>query len=166
MPDEQANPYLNIFEVETEGGTKHFVGFIDPELAEARGIDSRCLIGEFEPMPDGEFDVHTFVANPEFLAAFVAYMNDGPIRAEDVIEYASTHPGEPLYIVDPRNMSNPEEEPPDHDVMGLFQVDPDGQVIPNSFQYHEKYEWFSISSGTSGLLEDPRFYEWMHKQDA
>ena len=160
--DELDGQLLNIFEIETENGTKHFVGFIDPATAEAHGIDSRCLIGDFTPLEDGEFDVHTFQVNPDFIEAFTEYMNGDPSQAEDVISHALTIPGEALYIVDPRNKSDPQYDPPSHDVMGAFRVDSTGQVVANSFEYHAEYEWFSTASGVSGLLEDRRFYEWLH----
>ena len=69
-------PLLNIYEIEMDGVPRHLVGFLDPVLAGARGIDTRAMVGEFEPLENGEFDLETFEVNPEFVETFTRYMNE------------------------------------------------------------------------------------------
>ena len=40
---------LNIFDIEEEGGTRHFVCFLEPVLAGAQGIPVQSIVGEFTP---------------------------------------------------------------------------------------------------------------------
>src|SRR4051794_34483215 len=99
MPEEHESlPLLNTFEVETEEGMKHLIGFLDPVLAGARGINPRSVVGGFTPDAEGEFDPATFRVNPVFLAAFTDYMNDEPSRSPEVVEQARTLRSEWLYI--------------------------------------------------------------------
>ena len=161
MPDDSLS-LLNIYEVDSEDGPKHLVGFLDPVRAGAEGIDSRFMVGEFTPRPDGEFDVETFAANPEFIAAFTDYMNDAPSRAPDVVESAATITSDWLYIVDPRNATEADQDPPTADILGAFAVDDGGQVVPNSFQYNAEHQWFSPDHGISAMLQDRRFHDWLH----
>lgn len=159
-------PLLNIYEVEDEedGGTRHLVGFQDPVLAGAVGLASHAMIGEFEPDPDGEFDPETFTLNPEFVEAVVRYMNEQPDITPALSEGASQIPGERLYVVDPRNESPLDEDPPAADVLGYFEVDDAGLIVPDSFSYHDGHVWFSREYGVSGMLADRRFYEWLHPE--
>ena len=46
--------------------------------------------------------------------------------------------------------------------MGCFAVDGSGQIVPNSFMYNENHRWLEPASGVSGVLEDRRFYDWLH----
>lgn len=161
---EQELSLLNIYEVETDSGPRHLVGFLDSVLAGARGIDSRAMIGEFAPGPDGEFNLETFSVNPEFVAAFTAYMNHEAARSPEVIASAEQLRSDWLYLVDPRNQSHADDEPPGADILGCYAVDADGQIVPGSFQYNQNHLWFNPESGTSGLLSDRRFYDWLHHQ--
>lgn len=157
-------PLLNIYEIEAEEGTRHLVGFQDPVLAGAVGLASHAMIGEFEPDPGGEFDPETFVLNPEFLEAVVRYMNEQPAITPALAEGARQIPGERLYVVDPRNESSLDEDPPADDVLGYFEVDDAGSIVPGSFSYHDGHVWFSREYGVSGMLSDRRFYEWLHPE--
>ena len=153
---------LNIFEVEAEEGVTHLVAFLDPVRAGASGILTRSVVGSFVPDAAGEFDAHTFAVNPEFVAAFVDYMNQEPDRVAAIRENARAIPGQWLYLVDPRDATPRDEDPPPSDILGCFAVDDSGQVVPNSFQYNAEHKWFSIETGVSGLLEDRRFYDWLN----
>jgi hypothetical protein len=164
MSDESELSFLNIYEVETEEGTRHLVGFQDPVLAGSVGLASHAMIGEFRPGPDGEFDPETFAVNPEFVEAVAAYMNAVPPHAPTLVEGAQQIPGQRLYVVDPRNHTPHDEDPPTEDVLGWYQVDEAGVLVPDSFQYNGDHVWFSPHSGVSGLLEDENFYRWMHPE--
>ncbi len=166
MSDDDALPLLTIFEVETEEGVKNFVGFVEPVRAGAEGIDDRAIVGEFEAPSPGEFDVESFEPHEGFIAAFVEYMNGDPSRSGKVIEHARTIPGKWLYIVDPRNATDPEQDPPPSDVVGAFAVDDSGQIVPNSFQYNAHHAWFCPDAGPSGLFHDRAFYDWIHQSGA
>ncbi len=159
-------PLLNIYEIEDQdkGGTRHLVGFQDPVLAGSVGLASHAMIGEFEPDPDGEFDPETFVLNPEFLEAVVRYMNEQPAITPALAEGARQIPGERLYVVDPRNDTPPEDDPPPADVLGYFEVDDAGNIVPDSFSYFDGHVWFSREFGVSGMLSDRQFYEWLHPE--
>ncbi len=155
---------LNIYEVETEGGTEHWVGFQDPVLAGVIGVQSHAMVGDFTPGPDGDFDPETFDVNPEFLEVVTAYMNLQPAQLPEMAENAKQIPGQPLYVVDPRNDTPLDEDPPAEDVLGHFQVDEHGTIVPNSFEYNTDHTWFSTEAGVSGMLADRRFYAWLHPQ--
>lgn len=165
MPDESLS-LLNIYEIEDEeaGGTRHLVGFLDPVRAGARGLASHAMVGEFTPGPDGEFDGDSFVPNPEFVAAVTAYMNAQAGPSPEVAAEARKVPGDWLYLVDPRDETPDGDDPPRENILGAFAVDEGGQVVPNSFQYNANHRWFSRESGVSGMLEDRRFYDWLHAQ--
>jgi hypothetical protein len=154
--------FLNVYEVEVDGQSRHLVGFLQPEIAAARGIDSRAMVGAFEPAPDGEFDVATFEANPEFVEAFTEYMNGAPSYSRTISDEARLVPGERLFLVDPRNDTPADQEPPIPDVLGSYLVDDSGRIVPNSFQYNPNHVWFSIESGVSGVFSDRDFYNWLH----
>lgn len=155
-------PLLNIYEVEDDGRTRHFVGFLDPVLAGARGIDPQAMIGEFTPDPAGEFDLATFRVNSEFLAAFTQFMNEVAIQSPEINAQARTIPGQRLYLIDPRNLGDPDVEPPAADVLGAFEIDAEGSIVPESFSYNNAHMWFSPESGVSGMLEDRGFYDWLN----
>lgn len=157
-------PLLNIFEVETEEGTRHLVGFQDPVLAGAVGLASHAMVGEFTPKPDGEFDAETFEPNPEFIEAVVAFMNGIPEQSPELNEGARQIPGQRLHIVDPRNDTPTEDDPPLEDVLGSFHVDDTGAIVEDSFEYNDDHVWFSRASGVSGLLSDRGFYDWLHPE--
>ncbi len=157
-------PLLNIFEVETENGTRHLVGFQDPVLAGSVGLASHAMVGEFEPGPDGEFDPDSFEPNPEFVEAVVAYMNIIPGLSPNLAEGARQIPGQRLYIVDPRNETPGDSDPPAEDVLGCFHVDDSGEIVADSFEYNDEHVWFSRDFGVSGLLSDRVFYEWIHPE--
>ena len=53
-------------------------------------------------------------------------------------------------------------EPPASDVVGGFDVDHDGRIVPGSFEYNAHHAWFDPDSGPSGLLADRQFYDWLH----
>jgi hypothetical protein len=161
MPDPNL-PLLNVYEVEVDGATRHLVGFLDPVLAGIKGIDSRAMVGEFTPGPDGEFDPSTFQVNPEFIEAVTRYLNEHPGRSPEVADQARSIPGRKLYLVDPRNTTPLDDDPPAFDVLGAFDVDSEGRVIADTFRYNSAHVWFSAESGISGLLQDRRFYDWLH----
>jgi hypothetical protein len=153
---------LNVYEVETDGSTHHIVCFLDAVLAGARGIDSRAVVGEFTPQPDGRFDPETFELNPEFIEVFTQYMNEESAQTEQVVQEASANPSAWLYVIDPRSPNAPAADPPPSDVLGCFAVDDHGQVVPNSFQYNSEHVLFDPAQGVSGILADRRFYDWLH----
>jgi hypothetical protein len=160
--DERELPLLNLFEVETDEGVKHLVGFFDAVRAGAEGVPSRSIVGGFTPNEDGGFDVETFRVNPEFLAAVTDFMNDEPSRSDEVAAQARANQSDWLYIVDPRDPTPDDEDPPASNIVGAYAVDESGQVVPNSFQYNSQHLWFCVKSGISGLLEDRRFFDWLN----
>lgn len=155
---------LNIYEVETDQGARHLVGFLDPVLAGSVGILSGAMVGEFTPDAEGNFDPETFILNPDFIQSVIAFMNEEPARDSALADGAQQIPGQPLYVVDPRNQTPLDDDPPPEDILGSFSVDDSGQIVPDSFQYNAHHNWFSRESGVSGMLADRRFYEWMHPQ--
>ena len=68
-----------------------------------------------------------------------------------------------LYVIDPRDRTDPAAEPPTANVLGAFAVDDDGQVVPGSFQYNANHRMFDRTHGTSGILFDRAFYSWLHE---
>lgn len=161
MPD-PGLPLLNIYEVETDGGPRHLVGFLDTVLAGIKGVDSRAMVGEFDPGPGGAFDPGSFRVNPEFLEALTAYMNEVVIHNESVVAQAATVPGTRLSLVDPRNRGPRAFDPPPEDILGSFAVDDAGRLVPCSFAYNDRHAMFNPDNGVCGLLEDRRFYHWLH----
>ncbi len=162
MVEQRALPLLNIFEIETDEGVKHLIGFLDPVRAGAQGITMRSVVGGFVPGPDGGFNPDTFGSNPEFIAAFTDFMNDSPSRSDEIVTQAKTIPSQWLYIVDPRDNTPDEEDPPASNIVGCYAVDETGQVVPNSFQYNSEHLWFCDETGVSGMLEDRRFFDWLN----
>jgi hypothetical protein len=157
---------VNIYEVEDEvdGHVRHLVGFMDAGLADAVGLVSHAMIGEFRPGPEGGFDTDTFSVNPEFLDVVTQFLNAQPECSVELVEGARRIPGERLYLVDPRSPARDDEDPPPEDVLGWYEVDPQGRVVPDSFRYNEEHVWFSQNSGISGLLVNREFYEFVHAQ--
>lgn len=153
---------LNVFEVESEGVCRRLICFLDPIAAGTRGIDARAVVGECRPVPGADFDLEAFELEPAFVVAFTGYMNEVASRAEEVAREAKDHPGDWLYIVDPRHRDDAGGEPPPSELMGCFAVDGSGQIVPNSFMYNQNHRWFDPVSGVSGVLEDRRFYDWLH----
>jgi hypothetical protein len=152
---------LNLYQIEEPEGTKHYVCFLDPVLAGARGIDWRAVVGEFDPTADGEFAPETFRLNPEFVAAFVGYMNGPVLASEEVREQARANPRGFLHLLDPR-CGDPDGEPPAGELLGGFAIDESGHPVPDSFRYNPDHLMFDPDSGPSGILVDRRFYNWLH----
>ncbi len=154
---------LNLYEIETDGRRRHVVCLLDPVLAGAVGIDSRSVIGEFTPGPEGGFNAETFALNPAFITAFTYYMNAVAAQADEVVESAKGHRSDWLYVLDPRYRPVDDVEPPTRNLLGCFAVDDTGQVVPGSFQYNGNHIWFDSEDGVSGILHDRRFYDWLHR---
>lgn len=164
MDDRSASlEMLNLYEVQDEGRPRHFVCFLEPVLAGARGIPGHAIVGEFAPGASGEFDPGTFELNPEFVAAFTGFMNDRAIRSSELVRQARANPGGWLYLIDPRNRT-PADDPPPGDLLGAFAIDDSGQAVPNSFQYNRNHVMFDPTSGPSGILMDRQFYDWLHSE--
>jgi hypothetical protein len=153
---------INVFEVQREGATQHLIGFIDPILAGARGIDARAILGEFTPGADGDFDPRTFQANPRFIAAFEEFMNEVAARSAELMDEATKHPGGRLNIVDGRYLSNAPGDPPGAELIGRFAIDEAGRIVPGSFQHNPDHAWFHPETGTSSILRNRQFYDWLH----
>ena len=134
---------------------KRLIGFVDPVRAGAEGIASRSIVGGFTPERGGRVRRPlAFRVNPEFLAALTDYMNGEPSRSDEIVAQAREIPSCWLYIIDPRDPTPDEEDPPATDVLGCYAVDEAGQVVPNSFQYNSEHLWFCTAGGVSGMLED------------
>jgi hypothetical protein len=159
---ESALPLLNVFEVVTDGVSRHLVCFLDPVLAGARGIDGREIVGEFRPGPNREFDPATFVANPGFIEALTRYMNDEVASTDALRAEAGRYSGGTIHVLDPRSRAAQGEEPSADDVLGGFEVDAAGGIVPGSFRYNGEHLWFNPKTGISGVLADRRFYDWLH----
>ncbi|MHC5542173.1 hypothetical protein ACYOEI_28460 [Singulisphaera rosea] len=155
---------LNAFKIEHEGVLRHVACFIEPELAQRVGIDSRAIVGEFTPDDEGGFDGEDFEANPEFAKVFADYMNDVAILNPDVIREATAHPGGALFLVDPRYDTEEGNEPAQVDLLGRFSVDDSGAIVPGSFRYNPLHRWFVPERGASGALSDRSFYDWLHPE--
>jgi hypothetical protein len=155
---------LNVYEVEddTQGRVRHLIGFMDGVLAGSIGLVSHAMVGEFEPKEDGSFDPDTFTLNPEFLDAATQFLNAQGKVSQELSEGAAQAPGERLYLVDPRNFSEGDEEPPAEDVLGWYEVDERGAVVADSFSYNPDHRWFTHERGPSGLLMNRAFYEFLH----
>ena len=159
-------PLLNIFDVESPEGTRHFVGLQDAVMAGAVGLSSRAMVGEFTPDPSGDFDLSTFVPNLEFSEAVAEYLDTCAREAPALVAAAEAAPGRPLYLVDPRSPTPDDQDPPAEDVLGHFEVDESGRIVAESFTYNRAHAWFSPRSGVSGLLSDRQFYNWLHPEFA
>lgn len=161
MPGDGGLSLLNVFEVETDGGVRQFLGFLDSVVAGARGIPTRRIVGECTLTPDGAFDAGRFAVNPEFVAALTDYMNAEASRSPEIVEQARAAPSQWLYVIDRRNDTPGEQDPPAWDILGCFAVDDAGQVVPNSFQYNREHRMIGPDSRASGVLRDRRFYDWL-----
>jgi hypothetical protein len=153
---------LNIFEVEYEGELRHFVCFLDSALAGARGIAPESIVGEFTPGPDGAFDLGTFRVNPAFINAFIRYMNVETAYAPDLEREAEELRDDRLMLLDPRHASNLSAEPTVSEVIGCFDVDSHGKIVPESFQYNPEHLWIDPKTGVSAYLHDRAFYDNLH----
>jgi hypothetical protein len=157
---------LNIFEVDEGARKRHLVCFLEPVMAGSQGIEGRCVVGEFTPDGGGEFDVETFAVNPEFLEAFTEYMNAEAIHEPGLIAQArQQESGGWLFLVDPRVELEPNVEPPATELIGCFAIDDAGAIISESFRYNEQHVLFNTQTGISGMLQDRRFYDWLHPVD-
>jgi hypothetical protein len=162
--DEQVEELLLIVDYEDEEeGIKHLVCFLNPEDAQERNPfdDTRMIVGEFEPGPDGEFHPSTLQVNPEFLHALVHFMNECAIEAPDLLEQARQHKGGHLYLVDPRYTFDG-GEPPISEILGGFAIDESGKPVPSSFRINPEHLLFKDDTGVSGILFDRVFYDWLH----
>jgi hypothetical protein len=157
---------INVFEVERDGAIQHLIGFIDPVLAGARGIDARAILGEFTPGADGGFDARTFRANPQFNAGFEQFMNEVAARSDELMNEARKHPGGRLNIVDGRHRGAPYGDPPTAELIGRFTIDEAGGIIPGSFRHNPDHLWFHLETGTSSILLNRQFYDWLHGHPA
>ncbi len=153
---------LNIYEVESEHGPASLLCFLDPVLAGAKGIERRSIVGEYVAGADGEFDPDSFRVNPGFVEALTGYMNDEASGSSGIIEQSRGVTSGWLYILDPRDRTPGGTEPDTANVLGAFAVDDSGQVVPGSFQYNANHAMFHRDHGTSGLLFDRSFYDWLH----
>jgi hypothetical protein len=155
-------PLLNIYDLETDDGSVSILCFLDPVLAGAKGIDARSVVGDYVANGEGEFDAEAFHVNPGFVEALTGFMNEETAASEAIESQARAIRSDWLYVVDPRDRTDPEDEPPASNVLGAFAVDDTGQVVPGSFQYNAKHRMFDRQYGTSGLLFDRAFYDWLH----
>jgi hypothetical protein len=155
-------PLLNVFEVsDDQGGTRHLLAFIEPVRAGSAGIDSRSIVGEITPTADG-YDPTSLKLNPEFIEAFVAYMNEFQAVTPGIVDQARDLPSGWVYIIDPRYVEEPGVDPSPSDLVGAFAVDDAGQVVPGSFQYNANHVLIDQQRGMTGLFSDRRLYDWMH----
>jgi hypothetical protein len=157
---------INVFEVERNGAIQHLIGFIEPVLAGARGIDGRAILGEFTPGVDGGFDPRTFRANPQFITGFEQFMNEVAARSGELINEAMKHRGGRLNIVDGRHRGAPYGDPPAAELIGLFTIDEGGRIVPGSFRHNPDHIWFHPETGTSSILLNRQFYDWLHVHPA
>lgn len=155
-------PLLNIYDVETEGGPVSLLCFLDPVLAGAKGIDERSVVGNYATREGDEFDPDAFRVNPAFVEAVTGFMNEETAETEAIAGQARAIRSDWLYVVDPRDSTGADDEPPPSNVLGAFAVDDAGQVVPGSFQYNANHRMFDPEFGTSGLLFDRAFYDWLH----
>lgn len=155
---------LNIYEIDESTGPRHYLCLLEPVQAGVKGILWESVVGEFTPRGDGEFDPETFRLNPDFVAAFVAYMNGPMLESPELREQARANPGGFLHLVDPR-VGEPEGEPAPGDMLGGFAIDEGGVPVPGSFRYNPEHLMFDARSGPSGILTDRRFYDWLHAQE-
>jgi len=154
---------LNVFDVETEDGTKSLLCFLDPVIAGIKGINPRSIIGLYGAAEGEDFNPDGFEVNPAFIEAITGYMNEEAAGSDAIIEQAKTLPQGWLYIIDPRDPNEGQDDPPASNLLGAYAVDDSGQVVPGSFQYNENHALFDRSHGLSGLLYDKKFYHWLHE---
>lgn len=152
---------LNVYEVESEHGPVSLLCFLDPVLAGAKGIEPAAIVGEYVARDDEGFDADRFRVQPAFVEALTGFMNEEAARSEGIVNQARTLSSGWLYVIDPRDRSG-DAEPPPSNVLGAFAVDDSGQVVPGSFQYNANHRMFDPEHGTSGVLFDRAFYDWLH----
>lgn len=160
MAEAEPTTLLHIYEVEVEDRTAHVIGFLDPAIAQKTGIFPDAIVGEFLPDENGEFDPETFHPNPAFIEAFERYMNQEVVKTPELMMLAQQKPGELLALIDPRHPEG-EEEPEDRNIVGRFEVDIDGWIKPDSFQYNPAHIWFDNTHGVSGVFQNQEFYDWL-----
>ena len=153
---------LNVYEVETDKGTTALLCFLDPVLAGAKGIDGRSVVGEYVAREGEGFNPEGFRVNPTFVEALTGFMNEETAETEGIAAQAREITSGWLYVLDPRDRSDPGAEPHPANVLGAFAVDDAGQVVPGSFQYNANHKMFDREHGTSGVLFDRAFYSWLH----
>ncbi len=152
-------PLLNIYDLETEDGVVSVSSASStPVLAGAKGIEAQSIVGDHVTNAEGDFDAEAFQVNPAFVEALTDFMNEetgGRVRG-DLGPRPGAVTSEWLYVVDPRDRTAPEHEPPASNVLGAFAVDDTGQIVPGSFQYNANHRMFDRRYGTSGLLFERR----------
>jgi hypothetical protein len=153
---------LNVYEIDTDRGPASYLGFLDPVLAGAKGIEARAVVGEYTRGEGDVFDPDAFRVNPAFVEAVTGYMNEEAGATAAIAAQARSVESGWLYVIDPRDRTPDGEEPPPANVLGAFAVDDSGQVVPNSFQYNANHRMFDRDHGTSALLFDRAFYDWLH----
>jgi hypothetical protein len=157
--DSSQLPFLNVFEVEDDdGATRHIVAFVDPVLGGSIGLRHDCIVGEFDPDPDGRFDANSLRVNPEFLFAVDRYMNEEVLPLLSASEQSGE--GEQV-VLDPRFDPDEGQAPTTEDVLGFFSVDGDGTIVPGSFRLNGGHTLFDP---LSGLFYDPQFYAWLNPE--
>ena len=156
---------LNIFEVSMNGETRQLLCFLEPGDLGEDGISPEAIVGELHPDDDSEED-QEFDLNPAFVQALVEFMNHEAIYSEGLIDQAKQAGKGWLYLLDPRNATPPDQEPPVGDLLGAFAVGEDGTIVPDSFQYNEQHLFFDPVHGQSGIFSDQRFYDWLHEEVA
>jgi hypothetical protein len=165
MDDDLSFDLLHVYDPAEPGVGAHLVCFIEPDRVQATGeIPGPAIVGEFQPLPDGEFDPTSFKRNDVFVEALVQYQNDVAILGEDLVEQAQANPGAQLFLFDHRNSAHhePDDDTPLTDIIGSFQVQPDGHPAPGSFNYNPHHLLFDPHKGPSFLLSSKRFYRWLH----
>ncbi len=156
---------LNVFDVETEQGSKSLLCFLDPIIAGIKGIDPRAIIGIYNAAEGEDFNPDGFKVNPAFVESITGYMNEEAATSDEIVEQAKTLPQGWLYIIDPRDPHEGNDDPPATNLIGAYAVDDSGQIVPGSFQYNEKHALFDRTHGVSGVLYDKTFYQWLHEID-
>ena len=149
-------PLLNIYDLETDQGPVSLLCFLDPVLAGAKGIDERSVVGNYVTRGGDEFDPDAFRVNPAFVEALTGFMNEETAESEAIAGQARAIRSDWLYLVDPRDRTDPEAEPPPSNVLGAFAVDDAGQVVPGSFQYNANHRMFDREFGIGRPALRPR----------
>lgn len=155
---------LNIYTVEHEGKTRHLVCFVDTVLGGAVGVAHECIVGEFDPSDDGEFDPQSFVPNPGFLKAIEQFINGSVLSSPDLQRAIEGAGAREQYILDPRFDEEAGAEPEAADVVGAFQIDEAGQIVQGTFRLNAGHLLFDPETGPSGLFSDRTFYDWLHPE--
>ena len=164
--DQDASSFLNVFDIVDEGSHRHLLCFIEPELARENGVDSRSIVGQFQPGPDDELDPATLVINTEFLEAFIRYMNEEAAYRPDMRAEAHENIGGKVFLLDPRAKPVDDDKLDGRNILGSFEVDDAGVIVPGSFIYNDHHTWFCETNGISGVFTDRVFYDWLHPSPA